>query len=363
MNEEIAKISPLDADKELVALVDGFLDGSLSGEEKERLERRLENDESAQAYCADRIRFHADLQEMMQPLRVEMMEKKHVVFERKWGIPHLKTRVSQMIRIGEPGSKHEIVLPDNLIDPKTARRRLFVVVCVFAVVLMGVVTYLVRQNASKSSQVASASTDSKSLPTLVLKNAGFEHTDLSRSKNGLSYTLLDWQDHFSSEDARLSELEYTTKGKYTAHSGKNVAYLEKGGFLTQRLFMSDGPPLTAQKGLSVRIRGWMMVPNSPSNHRSQLRFSLRVIVGVKPEKVQYEPVFAYASVHASTWVPFQVDLTLPTDSLIKKVSDYSPGLPEAPDLDLTGYDLSLSIDSQTEPLLFLDDLSVELLKK
>ena len=99
---------------DLVLLVDDYLDGNLTPESKEKLETMLESDESAQDYFVDRIRFHGEMLESQQPIRVEMVQKRQVIFEYEKGIPKVTTREAKAARVGNPKRENFVELvPEN----------------------------------------------------------------------------------------------------------------------------------------------------------------------------------------------------------------------------------------------------------
>lgn len=355
MKQEITKKPELPPDEELSMLVDGFLDGNLSEAQRDALEKRLLSDERDQAYYADRVRFHAELQEVMQPIRVEVLQKRHLVFERKQGLPRFMARMSQVVRIGNPVSGSFLELPPDLIELSTLRRRLWIIGGALSILVLGLVALAVWQ-AKRAAAVDPV--------ILALKNEGFEQVDLIDDEDALSYTILNWQDFFLSRDVSTCDLARFSQGRYTAHSGNNVAQLRPQGYLTQILRYSDGSPLLAQKGLHIRVRGWALIEGD-NKREVPLRIDLRVVQEVKPEMRQYEPSHAEARLGGKGWQEFCVDLSLPTDSLVMIPSDVEPGDTIRALLDVSGKVLNLSIHNRQTlpPVIYLDDLSIEIVSE
>jgi hypothetical protein len=197
-------------------------------------------------------------------------------------------------------------------------------------------------------------------PSLVLRNADFEATDLSLSPQSFTSALVDWQDVFSCPEAELVDVSRHSNGRTYAKSGKNAALLKNAtqwndpGYLTQQLRRADGSPVKVRDGLTLRLSGWAWIEHPPQS----LNAALRVIASGRPAIIQYEPCKASVAIGASGWQHFTLDLSIQGD-LMREPAWMDPTIESKPMLDLNGRDLFLSIDSQGNEPILLDDLKIE----
>jgi hypothetical protein len=190
----------------------------------------------------------------------------------------------------------------------------------------------------------------------VLKNAGFETTDLSLNPTGNTTALIDWQDYFTTEDADLCEIARVTEGRIFAKSGRNVARMRRFGHLTQRLHDEHGKPITAQPGARYALTGWV---HTEGDAKPLLRTALRVVASGRPAMIQYEAATQRLELTPRPgWQPFRIELDL-GDNLEREPSDITTD--QRPVLDLKGREMTLSIDSRGEKgsVFYLDDLALE----
>ncbi|SHJ65636.1 hypothetical protein SAMN02745181_2279 [Rubritalea squalenifaciens DSM 18772] len=340
-------------DATLVHLVDAFIEDRLSEEEKCALEERLLNDEQAMDYCADRIGFHADMQQLLEPIRVEVIQKRHFVFERKHGLPRFVLRESQVTQVGNPSTGTTIEIPPQRVDSKDFKKRILIIGALTLTLILALVCYLVWNN-----QKNSASTTA---PHLVLRNADFESTSLAEDEDAFSYMLIDWQDLFMTTRAGICDISRFSEGKITAPSGTNVAMLKPKSYLTQRLRMSDDTPLRVSPGLHIRVRGKVMAEDT--SEPASLRLALRVVQSIIPEMVQYEPKHVMIPLEGQNWMNFEADFILPDDpeDMALTPSDVMVESKVGQEFNINGEPLTLSIDNRTKTTIFLDDLSIEIL--
>lgn len=349
----MSEISTTNQDTAFVELVDKWIDGSLDAAESETLEKRLLRDPEARDFCAQRMRFHSDLQNSLTPMRVEVVQKKHMVLEKSGGLFKFFSRESQVARIGNPSSGKFIELPP-LLDHTVFKRRALWAAVVGLLIISLLVFALFQKKQPTTVSIPLA-------PTLELRNSGFEETDLTANENSSSFGILHWQDHFRSIICSTVDLSRESQQKYQAHSGNNVVRFDKGGYLTQRLELSNGQAFLAKPGLKLRLTGWALLPDSESPQ--QLFFALRVVKDVQPHMRQYEPCVTEIKLTPRSWKQFSVDLTIPHDSL-----EFKPAwVDQVKDLDkvadINGDPLTLSIDNRSKALIYLDDLSIEEITK
>ena len=120
------------------SLVDRYLDGELDEKSKTKLEQRLEAEERAQDHFISRLQFHGELLESQQPLRVEMLQKRQVVFEYDKGIPKVMTREAQAVRVGNPKRDTFVELvPENM-----SMRRVLIVLGALLIMSLGLILFL-----------------------------------------------------------------------------------------------------------------------------------------------------------------------------------------------------------------------------
>ncbi|MCW1922496.1 hypothetical protein OKA05_08010 [Luteolibacter arcticus] len=329
-------VHPPDAD-ELTELFARFLDQRLDEAGHQRLEELLREDPSARDRFAQRLLFDADLKEALEPSELEWLETRRVVLARRDGRPAMEIQRSQELRVG-PRSRLDRP------DPKQ-RRRIFAVVggvCALAIAVAAAVLlpgFLHPVDAP------------------VLRNPGFETTDLSLNPTGSTSALIDWQDYFTTQDVDLCEVARVTEGRIYARSGRNVARMKRGAYLTQRLRDKNGNPITAQPGARYVLTGWTY---AESTALPVLRSALRVVASGRPAMIQYEA--ANQQLQLSTepgWQALRIEFDLgenlermPSDVMVEQ---------RPPVLNLKDRELTLSIDSRGEKdsVFYLDDLSLD----
>ncbi len=354
MNNHLTELDSTN-DPELVSLVSLYIDGQISEEEKTKLEQMLMNNDAAQDYFATQLRMDAEISEHMQPIKVEMTQKRHLVFERKGGIPKIVARESHVTRIGNPDTGEFLELPPGLEDASVTRKRITMIV-IGLLALVGALIAILIWQANRPAPITPPA-------TLELRNAGFEETDLSLDESSTNYSVPSWQEFFRSAKARtVAPLKSSSSDTpKEAHSGNNVGHLSPGSFITQRLLYSDNTPLLARKGLHLRVHGWAYVPKQDESHK--LRMAIRYVKNIHPEMLQYEPCKTIVTTQSGAWQKFQVDLILPSDSLLLKPSDFEKGVSAGAQVDLDGKAINLSIDNRDRASIFLDDLSIEIIEE
>lgn len=108
--------SPEEPDEELRQLVDGLIDGALSVEEQARLEERLRDDPDAAEFCAQRMKFDAELAECMNPTRFELVQSRRFVVEGRGEDRRVMVKQTQEAHIGRKGEVQ--VLPERTASSK-----------------------------------------------------------------------------------------------------------------------------------------------------------------------------------------------------------------------------------------------------
>ncbi|MFC5049357.1 hypothetical protein ACFPK9_01805 [Rubritalea spongiae] len=332
---------------EVRELVDKFIDGRLSEEENVRLEAILESDEQSLGYCAERMRFHAEVEELMAPVRVELLQKRHLVVETKSGLATVSKAVSNVVRVGSPKFDSPLELPPGLKSPKQIFAYGLATLAI-VVVILTVVFYIIRNDESSTHSAK-----------LELRNASFEALPIDKDNPPYIYTILDWQDYFQTNKVMVCDVERATSGQKMARDGKYAVLMKAGGFLTQRLAFNDGETLTAKKGLRLKISGWAMPESSES--AAGLWISSRVVVSAYPSMAQVKPDEQKVEIDSETWEKFEVILSLPSDSLMMAPSISDRRNSTKGVVDITGLDLAISIDNMSDNPLYLDHLSIGVL--
>lgn len=329
---------------EVRELVDKLIDGRLCTEENQRLEAILESDEEALSYCAERMRLHAEVEELMAPVRVELLQKRHLVVESKSGLATVSKAVSNVVRVGNPRFDSTIELPPGLKSPKQVLTYILTGIVILVVLLLSIF-YFVRAG------------DTPVVPAeLEFRNPSFEDLAIEQNSPPFIYTILDWQDYFQTEEVMVCDVERATSGEKSAHDGKYAVLMNPGGFLTQRLALNDGESFTAKKGLRLKISGWAMTESSESP--AGLWISSRVVVSAYPSMAQVKPDEQWVEIASDSWEKFEVILSLPRDSLLMAPSIRKTHSTKGA-VDISGLNLAISIDNMSENPMYLDHLSIE----
>jgi hypothetical protein len=325
-------------DAELADLVSKYLDNRLDATQRARLETLVQEDPAAMEYLAQRLRFEATLRQSINPQRMEVIESRRMIMETGTDGPEWSVDQQRSVRIGR--TDDTLTLD---ISPARKRRVRWLIAAAILLLVSLSSAWLLRP---------------QPLPPPVLRNADFESTDLSLSPQGNTSALVNWQDVFNCPDAELVEVNRHSNGKTYAKSGKNAALLRNAGYITQQLLRADGRPVNARSGLSLRLSGWAWIDHPPQH----LQAALRVIASGRPATIQYEACKAPITLSKAGWQRFTVDMSIHGD-LMREPFWVEPGVPSMPMLDLNGRDLFLSIDSQGNEPILLDDLQIEEIRK
>jgi hypothetical protein len=341
-----SELTPLSPDAELADLVAKYLDNRLDTAQRARLETLIQEDPAAMEYLAQRLRFEATLRQSINPQRMEVIESRRMIMETGTDGPEWSVDQQRSVRIGRT---------DEPVDVFTARKRRIRLLLAAGVLLISLTTAWFIWPRPKPPAPP---------PSIVLRNADFEATDLSLSPKGFTSALVDWQDVFNCPDAGLVEVNRYSNGRTYAKSGKNAALLKNAtqwntaGYLTQQLRRDDGSLLRVRDGLTLRLSGWAWIDHPPQS----LNAALRVIASGRPATIQYEPCKAAVAIGASGWQHFSLELSIQGD-LMREPAWIDPGIGTMPMLDLNGRELFLSIDSQGNEPILLDDLKIEEIRK
>ena len=337
MTSDLTDPSP---DAELADLVSKYLDSRLNADERERLESRIQREPAAMDYLAERLRFEASLRETINPQRMEVLESRRMIMEPGAKGPEWSVEQQRSVRIGRP----EEALTVDVVPLRKRRARWLVAGGVLLPVLAALWFFWPRQPPPPS------------LPALVLKNADFEATDLSLTPQGLTSTLVNWQEAFTCAEVELVEIARVSNGAIFPKSGKNVARIQPSGYLNQYLHRADGSPLRARDGLTVRFTGWVWMDSEAAQTMST---SLRVVASGRPDTILYDACRVTFTLEGKGWQRFRVDLPVAGD-LMRSPYWVEPRVATKTPLDLTGRELCLSIDMDgTRTTILLDDLKVE----
>lgn len=332
-------------DPELERLVSRFLDHTLTAGETAELERRLRDQPAAREYCARALRFDATLQEALQPQALEWEETRRVVFDpkRKDG-PAWSIQRQQTFRYGTADAGMDASAPIGLAGPVVRQRRwLWPALVVLSLVVAG---------------GGSAYVIWRSENGYALRNGDFEAMDLSRSVSGIGRSVLNWQDNFSTNGCELCEIGRVSGGKIFAPSGHNVVRLRDRAFINQLILNKRGTPLKAQPGLRVILTGQVYGEGEAEN---SLRGSLRFVASAYPDMIQYEAATVSAAAENGGWHPLRMEFQIPGD-LMRSPSDLSNNGLQTPPVDLTGKELTVSLDCRAPGgTIYVDDLKIEVL--
>lgn len=348
MSDSISNNVNYQPSSELRDLVDKMIDDRLLGDERDRLESLLESDSEALSYSAERVHFHAELEESMTPVRVELTQKRHVVFEKKGGLASVSRAMTNVVKIENPKHGKSVELPPNLTSQAKFLSYSLGALCLMA--LVALIFLFTREPVRESAPQLP--------PKLVFRNASFEALEINEKSPPHIFTILEWQDYFQTVKAKVCDVTRVTDGKRSAKDGR-YAVTMKRGYLTQRLTYNDGTPFKARKGLKLRISGWAMLETA--DKPCTLSIATRVVASAYPSMRQVEPSVEEIIVDSTEWQKFSVELSLPSDSLIMRPNVTGAGL-ENDLMDITGLNLAISIDNKTSVEVFLDAMSIEEVK-
>jgi hypothetical protein len=336
MKNDLTDPSP---DAELADLVSKYLDNRLDEAQRARLESRVQQEPAAMDYLAERLRFEATLRETINPQRMEVLESRRMIMEPGAEGPEWSVEQQRTVHIGPPNAP----LTLDVTPPRKRRARWLVAGGILLTALTATWFFWPRQ-------------PSPSTPSLVLKNADFEATDLSLTPQGYTSTLVNWQEAFACQEVELLEIARVSNGAIFPKSGKNVARLKPAGYLNQFLHRSDGGPLRVRDGLTVRLSGWAWID---SKLPETMSVSLRVVASGRPDTILYDACRVSFTLEGNGWQKFRVDLPVAGD-LMRTPYWVEPRVSTKPPLDLTGRELCLSIDMDyTRTSILLDDLKIE----
>lgn len=327
-------------DAELADLVCRYLDNRLDTAQRERLESRIQQEPAAMEYLAERLRFEATLRETINPQRMEVLESRRMIMEPGVDGPEWSVEQQRSVRIGR---QEELLTLD--VTPLRKRRMRWLVSSIIMLCAL-IATWLLWPRPQPAPSPA----------LLVLKNPDFETTDLSLTPQGFTTTLVNWQEAFSCPQVELVEIARVSNGAIFPKSGKNVVRLQLAGYINQFLHFSDGSPLLARDGLTVRLTGWAWLDSETPKTMSA---SLRVVASGRPDTILYDACRVSFTLVSPGWQRFHVDLPV-TGDLMRKPYWVEPRVSNKPPLDLTGRELCLSIDmDNTLGPILLDDLGIE----
>lgn len=337
MTSDLTHPSP---DAELADLVCRYLDNRLDANQRARLESRIQQEPAAMEYLAERLRFEASLRETINPQRMEVLESRRMIMEPGADGPEWSVEQQRSVRIGRQDETHT---PDTA--PHGGRGRLLLLA--IPIVLLALTAAWLLWPASQPPPPS---------PTLLLKNADFEATDLSLTPQGLTSTVVNWQEAFACPEVELVEIARISNGAIFPKSGKNVARLKPGGYLNQYLHHTDGSPLRARDGLTVRLSGWAWLD---AHVPKTISASLRVVASGRPDTILYDACRLSFTLDSQGWQRFRVDMPV-TGDLMRSPYWVEPKVSTKAPLDLTGRNLCLSIDmDDIRSTILLDDLKVE----
>ena len=349
MSDQISSNVNYQPSSELRDLVDKMIDDRLLADERDRLEAMLESDLEALSYCAERVHFHAELEESMTPVRVELTQKRHLVFEKKGGLASVSRAMTNVVKIVNPKHGNAVELPPNLTTHTKFLSYGFGAVCL--ITLIALVFHISRPSVSDVVP--------KLPPKLVFSNASFEDLEINEKSPPFIFTILEWQDYFQTSKAKVCDVVRVTDGERSAKDGRYAVIMEGSGFLTQRLSYDDGSALKARKGLKLRVSGWAMLKTT--GKPCTLAVATRVVTSAYPSMRQVEPSVERVLVDSTEWQRFSVDLTLPSDSLVMRQNILRGGL-ENDVMDITDLNLAISIDNKSRAEVFIDAMKIEEIK-
>lgn len=324
---------------EITDLIVRYGEQRLEPKELGILENHLREDETAREFFADRLRFDAEIHEVLNPpQQLEWTETRNLVMKdgKNWEIQRHQTLRSGMPPEGG-GKKNKV-------------RHLPMLLIALGILIVGLVSYIFWPAAKSEPKISE----------LILRNGNFEETDLTFATTGKNSVVIGWQDYFTTDHVSIAEIARTSDGQIFAKSGRNVAMLWDYGFLTQQLHRADGTAIQARSGMHFRVSGWAYVMEGREPYG--LRAALRFVATGKPGMIQYELAHDEVRLEAGGWQHFTMEMTLP-DDLELLPSDVDRGMQPPPATNLSGRKLTLSLDSRCAGgILLLDNLKIEEMK-
>lgn len=333
-------------DPELERLVTALCDERLSEADLRKLEDRLSTDPAALSYCADRIRFESELSDIIcPPPNLQWSEKRRLLRDNGKG---WELRLERSLYFPSSGKPRLV----NGLRRFLASRKMYGVLWILGAVVLAALFWTVSRPARAPQPATSATSP------IECKNGDFEITKLDHTQSGEASALLGWSDYFPSAHATLVEIGKQSNNQILARSGRNVARVQEGGYLTQKLARKDGSPVLATPGLRIRVSGWAYVESDVSELTFTL--ALRFVASPYPEMIQYEPEFEEVMITEGDWRHFSRVLELPAELTVNRVTK-SDDLPFPPSMDIAGKDLTFSVDNRTGSGgdLLLDDLTIQ----
>ena len=149
MSESVSNNANYQPSAELRDLVDKMIDDRLLADERDRLQSLLEVDSEVLNYSAERVHFHAEIEESMTPVRVELTQKRHVVFEKKGALASVSRAMTNVVKIENPKHGKALEFPPNL----TSQARV-ISFAVGALCMIGVIALIVLLTREPSSKLA-----------------------------------------------------------------------------------------------------------------------------------------------------------------------------------------------------------------
>lgn len=328
MNEKRAGLND-----DLVELVDKLIDGRIVQTEVERLKEMLLAAPEALNYCAERMRWSAELGSALDGFEVEVTEARRVVLR---GRGHPRELVRNEAWQSPPllGSPERRWLP---------RRPAFWWIFALSAAVLVVLGFIVAKKMGE--------------PKLVLRNADFEQADLSNTLEPFNTSVLDWEDFFRADMVGTCNLERFTEGQIRARSGQNVVRM-KDGWMMQRLKMSDDSPVRVARGLRIRVKAWAHLGQGVPF--GEMRFALRVVESTYPRMRQFEVAQDFARLESPGWRQVEADLWITErDLIMAHTFAHPPDSPQDP-VTLEGKSLTLIIENRSGTEFFIDDVSAEI---
>ncbi|MCH1510432.1 MAG: hypothetical protein L7T84_14585 [Akkermansiaceae bacterium] len=195
MNDELMEMP----DPELIYLVDGIIDGTLSIPEQRQLENRLKEEPEAAEYCAQRLTFDSELSECLNPVRLELTDNRQLIIERHGKSQKMLVTHTKGAQIGSNGREGFLGLPQQPISPGGIRL-LYLWLALIPLMLVGLGYFVLKHE--RSLETSNSNNDEEFRPD-------FQQVKWQRppkSEEDLKYWLenMVWYHQFSSDEISLA---------------------------------------------------------------------------------------------------------------------------------------------------------------
>lgn len=344
---------------ELIDLVDRYLDQRLDEADAKRLETILREVPGARKYCAGRIRLHAELHALAQPLRIEIHEDRNLVIEQAGGVSTVTARQSNRVSVAPSGL--------GKMRPAALRNPVWWLVAM-TIPLAGLLAWWIHRDASTEDAPAPVA-----LSLAELENASFEAEVLKEGE--VRNTVVGWETspgkkqtavvnpgaglsgarHLPESEARLSSPQVLSL---------SISREGEPGWVRQRLYDHSAPgakriPLPELDGRTIRVEFTVIRPNPEAT--AYAANDVFFYVGIQEELSPGRKAASHRiNSGSSGWPQSLQDLGLQNDRFVRVSVDLKV---EAKEMRGDAF-FVVGIDRKSPPggQIYIDEISLKLLE-